>query len=306
MEAANRPPVILLALLLLLQVLILSACGEAADTSGLSGSYVLCAVEEDGSVLSAAQAETLDFQIRLDPGGGGAVKRGDGEGTLSWSVAGDTLSVRIGSTVLKGSAEGSDLLLQAGDSAVVLRFSLLESRASDAGENPDDSGRENAFAFPSSDWYGWWKIERSEGSMPVTWYDCCASFTAADEGTMLFRLWDEDGSRSEPLAEVLLEVTEEGNFRSVSGYFLFDTITFGEWQFELPEKEMFLEDYRHEGNGERFSYSIYLRPWGADWSGLSEEQLPFYYDDWYLPLIRSGKPMPDRIPWQDLEEKRAS
>ena len=37
---------------------------------------------------------------------------------------------------------------------------------------------------------------------------------------------------------------------------------------------------------------------------LSEEQLPFYYEDWYLPLVLAGESMPDWIPWQQMEKER--
>ena len=45
-------------------------------------------------------------------------------------------------------------------------------------------------------------------------------------------------------------------------------------------------------------YSIYLRPWGESWEDVradDEELLPYYYDDWYLPLIETGASMPEVI-----------
>ena len=65
-----------------------------------------------------------------------------------------------------------------------------------------------------------------------------------------------------------------------------------------------LENISHDANGESFSFTIYLRPWGAEWNDLTDEQLPFYYDDWYLVQIMKNRPMPDRIPWQELEKER--
>ena len=37
---------------------------------------------------------------------------------------------------------------------------------------------------------------------------------------------------------------------------------------------------------------MYLRPWGSLWPD-EEDRLPYYYEDWYLPLIESGEEMPD-------------
>ena len=34
---------------------------------------------------------------------------------------------------------------------------------------------------------------------------------------------------------------------------------------------------------------------GLKWDDTEEDRLPNYYDDWYLPLIDAGKPMPDSI-----------
>ena len=48
-----------------------------------------------------------------------------------------------------------------------------------------------------------------------------------------------------------------------------------------------------------FSYEIYLRPWGSKWPEDDEDKLPYYYNDWYLPLIEAGKDMPDTIGGKD-------
>ena len=43
-----------------------------------------------------------------------------------------------------------------------------------------------------------------------------------------------------------------------------------------------------------FSFEIFLRPWGELWPGKDNE-IPYYYEDWYLPLIRAGSAMPDTV-----------
>ena len=288
--------------LILFLVFMISASGEAADTSGLSGSYVLISVEDAGTLLPADQVRAMNLHLRLEPGGQGTAVRGEEEGSLSWNVVGDRLTVRLGTATMSGFLEGTDLVLQPLNSSEILRFAVEDSSA--FGTQGHDDG-DKAAVF-KEDWYGWWKTEQVEGVMPVTWYDCCASFAQNDDGTVLLVIWDEDGSREDPLAEILFEYKDDGDLFSISGYFLYDAVEAGEWSFPVPESELFLEARRHEGNGLTFSYSLYLRPWGAGWDDLSEEQLPFYYEDWYLPLIRDDKPMPDRIPWQELEEERAS
>ena len=64
-----RKNLLLFALLFIL--LLLNACGEAADTSGLSGSYVLQSVGEEDIKLSEGRVAEVGLSMRLDPGGGG-------------------------------------------------------------------------------------------------------------------------------------------------------------------------------------------------------------------------------------------
>ena len=282
----------------------LNACGEAADTSGLSGSYVLKNIEEDGVTLSEGFVAEVGLTLRLDPGGTGAVLNSDSEGALRWRYEQDRLSVNIGSVRLTGYLDGSDLFLQPDDESVHLRF-VPEAQAM-----PDETGAgttqraDIASKVWSGNWYGWWKIEQSEGTLPVTWYDRCGSFALQQDGSLRFTVWDEDGSRSEPLGEILFQETDDHQFSSLSGYFLYEKITSGEWILPQTGKEIMLENFRHYANGERFTFTIYLRPWGAKWEDLAEEQRPFYYEDWYLIQVRENQPMPDRIPWQELERIR--
>ena len=59
-----------------------------------------------------------------------------------------------------------------------------------------------------------------------------------------------------------------------------------------------IEDLIEEANengDDQFTYDIFLRPWGTSWDDAKAEDLPYYYHDWYLPLIEAGEPMPDSI-----------
>ena len=51
----------------------------------------------------------------------------------------------------------------------------------------------------------------------------------------------------------------------------------------------------YENGDDEFTYDIYLRPWGTYWGRCAEEDLPYYYYDWYLPMIEAGEAMPDAI-----------
>ena len=152
-------------------------------------------------------------------------------------------------------------------------------------------------------WYGWWKIEDAKGKMPVTWYDCCAVFEAQEDGTILMTLWDEDGSREDPLSQVRFKSEKDARV-SLSGYFAYMEIRGGDWRLTESDPAVLIPDIQHDAEGEIFRATVYLRRWGQSWSSTPAEQRPFYYEDWYLPLLKQKAEMPDQIPWQRLEAKR--
>lgn len=295
----SRKELILAVVILLL--LLLSACGEAADTSGLSGSYILQSVSEDEVTLPDSLSLGADFRLRLDPDGSGIVTGKDAEGDLKWRFDNEQISVSIGSVLLDGFVDDGDLILQPHGSDLSLTF-IREN--SSLFENPpalEDSTNQVNY---SADWYGWWKIEASQAAMPITWYDAFGSITLNDDGTYLCQLWDEDTSRSEPLGSVLFERTEYPYLTSINGYFLYESVSAGEWVITATDREILMENLTHHSNGEEFQFSVYLRPWGAEWDDLEETKRPFYYEDWYLPLINENASMPDSLPWNELEDAR--
>ena len=144
------------------------------------------------------------------------------------------------------------------------------------------------------DWYGWWRMYDTSGDwahMYGYWWDCCAGI--GEDGTML--IWDEDMPKDYFLAEAELRI----NGRSLScfgGTILDRELTSKSWDMTLTEDDCgtmltISGRYKAVGSG-GFSYEMYLRPWGSLWPD-EEDRLPYYYEDWYLPLIESGEEMPD-------------
>ena len=97
---------------------------------------------------------------------------------------------------------------------------------------------------------------------------------------------------------------EADSLISVSGYFAFMEIHGKEWSLTESEPYILIPDIMHDAEGETFRATVYLRPWGDNWSDAPEEQRPFYYEDWYLPLLKQNAEMPEQIPWKRLEAKR--
>lgn len=149
----------------------------------------------------------------------------------------------------------------------------------------------------AGDWYGWWRIFHTSGDweeMYGYFWDCCA--VIGEDGSLL--LWDEVFSKDNCLAETTL-IIEGGALRCVGGSMLDAPLAPESWEVTLTEDEggrLLTLSGRydavvHEGG---FAFEIFLRPWGSLWPGR-ENELPYYYEDWYLPLIRAGSAMPDTV-----------
>ena len=297
-----------LLVLLFFLLFFLCGCGQAVDPGGLSGSYLLSGASDGSIVLSDGAIADLPLILRLDQGGGGIVSDGETNGSLRWDVHNGYVSVEIGDTMLGGTFEGDELLLQAVGSDTWLRF-IPAPPEEEKNILPDDvekydSDEEDASEQESYFWYGWWSIDDSNGKMPISWYDCCARLDPQADNTWKLTFWDEDSSRDEPLASICFQQKEDGSLVSLSGYWLYDDIISGEWVLPAPGNVLYLDDLKHNAADTVFRFHFYLRSWGDRWSDCPDDQQPFYYEDWYLPLVRKGADMPDRIPWESLEETR--
>lgn len=283
-------------LTLLFSAFSFTGCGQMTDTSGLTGLWILNEADNSSFLIPDSLVEDNRLSLRLDPGGSGVIEGASAEGRILWRYEDGTVYLRAGSKALSGIVEGSELILQSEDETR-LHFVREDKRRT---SEEQDSTMEESFL---GNWYGWWKIEDSQGEMPVTWYDCCAVFEAQEDGTVLMTLWDEDGSRTDPLSQVRFK-PEDDAMVSLSGYFAAMEIRGGQWILTESDPAILIPDIDYNAEGENFRATVYLRRWGQSWSNTPAEQRPFYYEDWYLPLLKQKAEMPDQIPWQRLEAKR--
>ena len=162
-------------------------------------------------------------------------------------------------------------------------------------------------------WYGWWTMTGCSGayeSMSGQWWDACAVIDIGSDYTGTVTIWDEDYSRADPMlqASVTLNsagVGEHGTVMSESGYFTNLPLEHADWiidpainsRFPDVENMICIEDWYEDGDDE-FYYEVYLRPWGQLWDDFAADypdDIPYYYDNWYLPLVESGSSMPDVV-----------
>ena len=162
-------------------------------------------------------------------------------------------------------------------------------------------------------WYGWWTMTGCSGayeSMSGQWWDACAVIDIGSDYTGTVTIWDEDYSRADPMlqASVTLNsagVGEHGTVMSESGYFTNLPLEHADWiidpainsRFPDVENMICIEGWYEDGDDE-FYYEVYLRPWGQLWDDFAADypdDIPYYYDDWYLPLVEFGRSMPDVV-----------
>ena len=167
---------------------------------------------------------------------------------------------------------------------------------------PIEIPQNDAASFWARDWYGWWVITDAAGNKEDFnnyWFDCCARITLDENGDGTVIFWDEDTTYSDWLAKVNIHVDQEtgmnGAMTSTNGVFWGEPVGADEWKAMpgeyVAEDLLGIESVYDDGEGS-FTYMIYLRPWGTLWDDLEEDDLPYYYYDWYLPLIEDGAEMP--------------
>lgn len=158
----------------------------------------------------------------------------------------------------------------------------------------------------NGEWYGWWKMSGCYGyyeSMEGNWWDVCGVIDLDTDYTGTIELWDEDYTRSEPMASAQVSLSEagtgeHGTVTSEGGWFTNVTLEHADWIVDpglLDYDDMICISGDYEDGDDEFHYDIYLRPWGLYWKDMEEDAYPYRYNDWYLPLIDAGKSMPDAI-----------
>ena len=155
-------------------------------------------------------------------------------------------------------------------------------------------------------WYGWWKMTGCSGSyesMEGQWWDVCGEIAIGADYTGSVTLWDEDYTRTDPMALASVSLNEagtgeHGTVMSEGGWFTDMALAHADWIVDpglLDYDDLIWIDGDYENGDNAFHYDIYLRPWGLHWEDMDESGYPYRYTDWYLPLIDAGKSMPDAI-----------
>ncbi len=160
----------------------------------------------------------------------------------------------------------------------------------------------------NGDWYGWWLMTGCSGyyqeqDMEGSWWDVCGSIDIGEDYVGTVTLWDTDYTKGDPMASAAVSLSESGTgqygtLMSEGGFFTDIALEHANWIVDpglADYPDMIHINGYYENGPDEFTYDIYLRPWGAYWDDVAEENLPGFYYDWYLPMIEGGKSMPDTI-----------
>ena len=292
--------------LALVLVLSLTACGgkdggKSADPN--LGKYLGTEYSSNGDTwYSLADLYDSESYIELKSGGKGVFCLGGEATDIKWSLESD------GSLMLMRDGLESKCVLQ--DGCIMLGdlwgnevYILYEKEG--ASSSQEKTG-DDLLDWWNGDWYGWWKMTDCEGyyeNMEGGWWDICGNIDIGADKTGVVRLWDEDYSRDSLMAKVNVTLSsagtgEHGTMTSEDGQFTDIAIEHADWIVDpglADWDDLICIDGDYENGDDAFYYEIYLRPWGTYWDDADEGSRPKSYDDWYLPLIKAGKSMPDAI-----------
>lgn len=293
--------------LALMMLLALGACGSkgggTSDDPNL-GKYIGAEFSGDGSqwfLLDEIYDEGESY-IELKSGGKGVFCLGGDATDIKWELKSDG-SLKLTRDSLESSGTLQDGVITLTDlwgSAVTVTF--IKGDGASSTEKTDNA----LLDWWNGDWYGWWKMTGCAGDyeeMEGAWWDICGTIDIGSDMTGIVRLWDEDYSRDSLMAKVNVSLStsgtgEHGTLMSEDGQFTDVYLEHADWIVDpglMDFEDLIRIDGYYENGDDEFYYEIYLRPWGIEWDDVDADSLPSRYEDWYLPLIRAGKPMPDTI-----------
>lgn len=278
-------------------VLLLSGCGYDASDPAVLGHYVGTTILVEGYEIDMTDVYAGENYVFLENDGKGTLCLAGNSYDIEWGTRGEKFFLKIRGEKSEGRLENGTIYLNYLDMGMELRF------VADPDYVPGSyTGAEltESQKFWQGDWYGWWIVEEATGSFAEnagSWWDLCATITMGSSTGGKITLWDQDGSKEEPLGEVAFYLNEEGIAVSQNGYFGAVEIMEGDWYID-PDSSGMENMLVISGGGANdtgtFYYTAYLRPWGQDWEGVQEK--PYHYEDWYLPMIAEGQPMPNQLP----------
>ena len=284
-------------LMLLALCCLISGCGYDPYDPQVMGYYEGTVIIAEGYEIAMTQVYPGENYILLEEEGEGTLCLAGHPYEITWGFKGERFFLKLDREKSEGFLENGMLKLNYLDMGMELCFQADPHYV--PGQNAQKELTEEQ-KFWEGDWYGWWMVDEATGEFADAagnWWDLCAAVTIGSNSQGVMTLWDQDGSKEEPLGEVAFYLDEAGAAVSQEGYFGAVEIQRGDWYIDPNasgmENMLVISGGGENGTG-TFYYTAYLRPWGQDWEDVQEK--PYHYEQWYLPMIGEGQPMPHKLP----------
>lgn len=290
-----------------------SAEPQIGNDASILGTYYADKCEYVGIVIEIADKWEDGFSLELLEGGECNVVVNGIEGTGSWKLDGDKITVDADNIAMEMSGTVSDGVIKlenAGIEGMTLYFTKDSSMKPE--EKPVAEGEK--YSWWNGSYYGWWTAYDGGGDFanyPGNAWDACAIISVNDDGTGSIIVWDEDNDNVMQ-ADVSFTggSTDNGCMVCEEGKFYNSTLGHADWTSDPGDGMFSAYDhvivingvYKDPSNEENWiEYYIFLRPWGMRWDDVANgdmsgmiysDMMPLQYETWYLPKIEAGEDMP--------------
>lgn len=311
------------AVLVLVLVLSLAACGGKDKDDPNLGKYYGTTVEALGTTMDMSEIYEGECYIELKSGNK-CVMTVDGDAADGeWKLDGEELTITVEGVKCPGTLKDGVIVIDFMEIGMPMTFVKDGASAPKPTQNTDielptepnteaTEAADPVSAYWEGDWYGWWVVTNAGGNY-ADWVDCywdaCATVSSYIDGTGNITIWDEDCAEDECIIDTDVTfgagTTDYGCMMSESGSFWGCEIGHADWIVDPGASAVSSVDHMiciegtysdPDDNGDSwFDYVFYLRPWGMEWEDVRyvtdlpyDDMMPKYYDTWYLPLIESG------------------
>ena len=278
----------------------LASCGK---TLSQDSEYTCKRMIKDGETLAVSEYFTSPPILILSEGNTAKLEIDSKICDCTWENSSEGFALIAGNRVSCGTLKDGICTLDLFGQGVRYVFCSEIASLSDLEDEGMQKEKNNRW---SGEWYGYWILQNASGvweNMDGQAFDCFARLDMGVDNTGRITIWDEKSSFSFPLSVVELKLAPSPSFygsaRSESGFFLSGDIETGEWRIE-PDKEkldnVLSFSSHYAGPDGAFDYMFLLRPWGYVWDDAIENEtirLPYYYNQWYLPMLSEKNSMPD-------------
>lgn len=281
---------------------VLTACAAPAPDVN-AGVYTCVELSDGEESYPAGEIYPVGCSLELMSGGEAVLSINGSPIAASWQLDGEKLSLDAAGLIYGGSLSEGCIQIELAEG---LLHSFLLSGA-EMEEKGIDGQADREHEARGMELYGFWRVHEAEGDwaqLSGQSFDLFGRVEPGEDGMSSLVLWDERLSYAEPMARLELSTPfgEEGldTAELTGGWFWLMEVDGGSWSFSSAAPDIpgliYLDKAQYKSEEGSFSFSLCLRPWAWLWDDVAAadpSMLPYWYYDWYLPLVENSGSMPD-------------